>query len=153
LRREGDEKMVRIENSIEINAEPEKIFKILNDVEQRPKWDRSVKNCSIISEQKTGPGTKIHYISSGIKKIQHDEIISEYEENKKLESRVDEGEWTGHESIQLEKTTAGTKLNVVIDYEIPSSYGTITNRLKNSEKISENMMKSLKNLKEFIEQE
>lgn len=144
--------MTRIKRSIEIEAEPERVFKVLNDIENRPKWDNFVEESNILSAQKTGPGTQIRYVFKRKNKtFEHNETITEYEENKKIGSRSDKGKVIGEELIELEKTPTGTKVDVSIDYEAKSSWGKVVDRLVYSKKADEAMMKSLKNLKYYIE--
>ncbi len=142
--------MTKIENFIEIEAKPEEVFNILKDFEEKPKWDKFTKNCRIISSKKEGTGTRIRYTSSGFKKYTTDEIITEYEENKKIGTKVLEGKWPSEELIQLEKTPRGTKLTCNVNLEIPS-YDPKKNKLVDSNKMNQNMMESLEKLKEYIE--
>ena len=142
--------MVKIVKSIEIEAEPEEVFKILMDFESRPKWDKFTKNAKVISPQRSGPGTQVRYSFPGFMGKSYDEVITEWEENKKITTEVPGGDWKGNQKLWLEKTPKGTQLNCEMNFEVPDS-DKIKNNLQDSSTIDQNLMENLKKLKDYIE--
>lgn len=143
----------RIERSIRINAPPEKVFGLLADREQVPKWNKLIKEAVIISQQRTGVGSTVHYIGeAGGARGEWDMETTEWVKNKKDVMQTTSGDVTMLSTWTLKEVDGGTELTNEIRYELPYSIlGKIINRLKASKDIENGMVAALQNLKHLSE--
>jgi uncharacterized membrane protein len=140
--------MARIEQSIEINAPPEKVWSFIN-WDNVPKLYDSVKKVEWTSEEHNKVGATLHFTTElAGAKGEADAEIKEWTENKKASWRTTSGSPTMIYNATLEPTQAGTKATFVADYELPYSVlGKIIDKLrfhKAMEKDGENALKKIK---------
>ena len=144
--------MARVEQSIEINAPPERVWSFI-DWENVPKLFESVKKVQWTSEKHNKEGATLHFTSelAGVKS-EADAEITEWTENKKASWRTTSGNPTMIFTANLDPTKAGTKVTFTADYEVPYSVlGKIIDKLrihKAMEKDGENALKKLKAMAE-----
>ena len=144
--------MPRVEQSIEINAPPERVWSFIN-CENVPKLYESVKKVQWTSEEHNKVGATLHFTNeiAGIKG-EADAEITEWTANEKASWRTTSGNPTMIFVANLDPTKAGTKVTFAADYEVPYSVlGKILDKLrihKAMEKDGENALKKLKAMAE-----
>lgn len=144
--------MTRIEKSIEINASPEKIWRLMS-WERTPEWYAAFKKVEHASKEKDAVGETVH-ISGEIAgaKADWDAETTERIANEKLAWRSIGGSFTGFGSQTLTPTKTGTKTTFVMDYQMPYSvFGKIMDKLKFQKAFEKTIDEGLKKLKELAE--
>jgi len=148
----GGDIITRIEKSIEINASPEKIWK-MTGWEKLPEWHTDWKTVEWTSKDKNKVGSTLHLTgeTAGVK-ADMDLEVTEIMENKKVAWRTIRGNITGFGSITLTPTESGTKFSEVIDYELPYSVlGKLLDKLRVHKAIDNSYEAALKRLKNMAE--
>jgi uncharacterized protein YndB with AHSA1/START domain len=143
----------KIEKSVKINAPPEKVFGLLTDREQVPKWNKLIKEARVTSTQQTGVGSTVHYVGeAGGAQGEWDIETTEWVKNKKYATRTTSGDVAMLVTWTLKEVNGGTELTYEIRYELPYSIlGKIINKLKASKDIENGMIVALQNLKQLSE--
>jgi uncharacterized protein YndB with AHSA1/START domain len=143
----------KIEKSVKINAPPEKVFGLLTDREQVPKWNKLIKEARVTSTQQTGVGSTVHYVGeAGGAQGEWDIETTEWVKNKKYATRTTSGDLAMLVTWTLKEVNGGTELTYEIRYELPYSIlGKIINKLKASKDIENGMIVALQNLKQLSE--
>jgi uncharacterized protein YndB with AHSA1/START domain len=143
----------KIERSVKINAPPEKVFGLLTDREQVPKWNKLIKEARVTSTQQTGVGSTVHYVGeAGGAQGEWDIETTEWVKNKKYATRTTSGDVAMLVTWTLKEVNGGTELTYEIRYELPYSIlGKIINKLKASKDIENGMIVALQNLKQLSE--
>lgn len=144
--------MTRIERSIEIRAPPEKIWELLA-WDRTPEWYRYIKRAEYTSETRAGVGATAHVIGEAEgQKFEYDIEVTKYVENERAAWRTTSGTWTAFGSGTLKPTEAGTKVTIVINYQLPYSVlGKIIDRLKGRKAMEKGLETALENLKSIVE--
>jgi uncharacterized membrane protein len=144
--------LTRIEQSIDINAPPEKIWSFIN-WDNVPKLYESVKKVEWTSKEHNKVGATLRFTSelAGVKGVA-DAEITEWIDNKKASWRTTSGNPTIIYNASIEPTKSGSKVTFVADYELPYSVlGKIIDKLrvhKAMQKDGENALKKLKAMAE-----
>ncbi len=143
----------KIERSAKINASPEKVFGLLTDREQVPKWNRLIKEATATSTQQAGVGSTVHYVGeAGGAQGEWDMETTEWVKNKKYATRTTSGDLAMLVTWTLKELNGSTELTYEIQYELPYSIlGKIINKLKASKDIENGMIAALQNLKQLSE--
>ncbi len=143
----------KIEKSVEINASPEKVFALLTDREEVPKWNKLIKEAIVTSKQPTGIGSTVHYVGeAGGARGEWDIETTEWVKNKKYAWHTTSGDVAMLVTWTLREADGGTELTYEIRYELPYSIlGKIINKLKASKDIENGMISALQNLKQLLE--
>lgn len=144
--------MTRIEKSIEINAPPEKIWPLLH-WENCPQWYAPFKKVEHTSKEKHVVGETVHIRGevAGVK-AEWDGETTEKIENQKITWRSIGGSFTGFGTYVLTPAKAGTKLGMMMDYEMPYSIlGKLMDKLKFQKAFEKSIDDGLKKLKEIAE--
>lgn len=85
-------------------------------------------------------------------KFEYDAEVTEHVENERLAWRSTSRDWTAFGSITLKPMEAGTKVTMVINYELPYSVlGKIIDRLKGRKAMEKGLETALENLKNIVE--
>jgi uncharacterized membrane protein len=144
--------MTKIENSIEINASPEKIWQLMS-WERIPEWYAAFKKVVHTSKEKDAVGETVH-ISGEVAgaKAEWDAETTERVVKEKLAWRSIGGSFTGFGSQALAPTKSGTKVTFVMDYEMPYSiFGKLMNKLRFQKAFEKTIDEGLKKLKDLAE--
>lgn len=143
----------KIEKSTKINASPEKVFGLLTDREQVPKWNKLIKEAIVTSTQQTGVGSTVHYVGeAGGARGEWDVETTEWMKNKKYATRTTSGDVAMLVTWTLKQVDGDTELTYEIRYELPYSIlGKIINKLKASKDIENGMSMALQSLKQLSE--
>ena len=144
--------MTRIENSIEINASPEKIWPMIQ-WDRLPEWLDSCKNVEWTSKDKYKVGSTAHVKSElGGMKGEMDVEMTEVIENEKLAWRSTSKNAPMFGFRYLSPTKAGTKVTTVEDYEMPYSIlGKLIDKLRFHKAFEKSVDIGLKKLKDMLE--
>ncbi len=144
--------MTRIEKSIDINAPAEKIWSLLY-WERTPEWYEAFKTVTHTSGVKNDVGETVHVKGEvGGMKAEWDGETTEKVENQKVGWRSVGGSFTGFGSHSLTPTTTGTKVTMVLDYDLPYSVlGKIMDKLKFHKAFEKTIDDGLKKLKVVAE--
>jgi len=144
--------LTRIEKSIEIKTSPEKVWPMVA-WEKLPEWFEGFKKVECTSKGKHGVGETVHIISeaAGVK-AEWDAETTEVIENEKAAWRSTGGNFTGIGSTALSPTKAGTKVTIVMDYELPYSVlGKLIDKLRVHKALEKSFDIGLKKLKDILE--
>ena len=144
--------MARIEESIEINASPQRIWPNVR-WDKVPEWMDIIKKVEFTSEEKEKIGTTAHWIGeAGGIKSQWDTETIEWKPYERGAWRTTAGTFTGIGSMTLSPTGEGTKATFMMEYELPYSIlGKIIDKLRVFRAIEKGAIRALKNLKEMAE--
>ena len=144
--------MARIEESIEINAAPKKIWPIIR-WDRVPEWMDIIKKVEYTSEEKETIGATAHWIGeAGGVKSEWDTETTEWEPYSRGAWRSTGGTFTGIGSMTLTPIDSGTKTTFVMDYDLPYSIlGRIIDKLRVCKAVEKGTEKGLKKLKEIAE--
>ena len=113
--------MTRIEKSIEINAPPEKIWPLLQ-WERSTEWYKAFKTVTQTSKEKGVVGETYHITGEVAgTKAQWDAETTERVDNQREMWRSIGGDFTGFGSHILTPTKTGTKVTMMMDYDMPYS--------------------------------
>jgi uncharacterized membrane protein len=143
----------KIEKSVRINAPSEKVFALLTDREEAPKWNKLIKEARVTSKEPTGVGSTVHYAGeAGGARGEWDIETTEWVKNKKYAWRTTSGDVAMLTTWTLKEADGTTELTYEIRYELPYSIlGKIIDKLKASKDIENGMTAALQNLKQLSE--
>ena len=144
--------MTRIEKSLEIHASPEKIWQFIN-WQRTPEWYAPFKKVVCTSKQAGMVGETAH-ISGEIAgmKAEWDGETTELELNQKYSWRSIGGSFTGFGSFVLNPTKEGTKMTMLMDYEVPYSiFGKLMDKLRFQKAFEKSIDEGLEKLKRMAE--
>ena len=141
--------MTRIENSIEINAPPEKVWSMIQ-WDKVVEWLPSIKKVEWTSDShKAGATVEVKSELAGIKGVM-DVETTEYIENKKLAWRARNFKMSGVRALSPIKK--GTKVDIVDEYEMPYSIlGKLIDKLRFRKAVVKNNEIGLGKLKAMLE--
>ncbi len=142
----------RIERSIEIRAQPEKIWAIVF-WDRVPEWFDIIKKVGHTSEIKDGLGATVHVVAKagGVNAVWNSEV-SEWKENEKIAWHSTGGQVTMTSSMTFSPIKDGTKLTFEMDYDLPYSIlGKIIDKLWVGKDIDESNERGMKRIKEIFE--
>ena len=145
--------MTRIEESIEINAPPEKVWKMIAH-ERLPEWFDLFKKVELTSKEDDKLGATHHMTSElyEIVKIEWDGETTEWIENGMYAWRTIGGPFTGFGSMSLTPVGSGTRFTIAMDYQIPHSFlGRLMDKLLIHEALESEFDEGLKELKILLE--
>ena len=146
--------MTRVERSIEIKASPEKLWPMIW-WDGWTKWYAPFKEGKVeyTSKEKNKVGATVHVIAElGGIKGEFDAENTEAIENEKVAWRTTGGNFTGFGVNALSPTKAGTKVTIMMDYELPYSIlGKIINKLRFQKALEKNIDTGLDKLKIMLE--
>jgi coenzyme Q-binding protein COQ10 len=142
--------MTKIVKSIEIGASPEKVFAFMISDKMNEVWGKWMDG-KWTSKGPVGLGSIGHFVAKPDFKIkgEWDEVVTEFEENKKMAMRTVEGSKIKMGVTGLvEPSGNGTKVTYIEDYDVPYSVlGKLIDKLsiqKGTEKFMDEMMENLK---------
>ncbi len=142
----------KIEKSILINAPPEKVFFLLSNREQIPKWNKLIKEGKVTSKEKTGVGSTVHYIGSTLGEWEVE--TTEWVEDQKYSERTTTGDVTMLVTATLKEVDEGTELTFELRYELPYSFlGKLVDRLKAGRELESGVTTALNNLRQLSEKD
>ena len=148
----GGEILTRLEKSIEIKASPEKIWPLL-EWDRSPEWYEAFHTVEHTSQLKHEVGETVHITGAiaGIK-AQWDAETTEKIENEKAVWRSIGGGFTGFGIHSLAPTENGTKVTMIMDYELPYSIiGKLMDKLRFQKAFEKTIDDGLKKLKTMME--
>jgi len=97
--------------TVEINRPAGEVFAYLTDLNNDPKWQKTIVEAEYTSEGPVDVGaTGVHRAKFIGKTIEFGWEITEYEEPRRIEWRFISGPFTGCDGVTLESTPSGTKL-------------------------------------------
>ena len=142
----------RIERSIEIKAQPEKIWAIVF-WDRVPEWFDIIKKVEHTSEIKDGLGATTHVVAkAGGINAEWNSEVSEWRENEKIAWHSTGGQVTMTSSMTFSPIKDGTKLTFEMDYDLPYSIlGKIIDKLWVGKDIDESNERGMKKIKEIFE--
>ena len=143
----------KIEKSVKISAPPEKVFVLLTDRKELPKWNKLIKEARVSSKEQMGVGSTVHYVGeAGGARGEWDSETTEWVKDKKYAWRTTSGDVAMLVAWTLKQIDGATELTYEIRYELPYSIlGKIINKLKASKDIENGMIAALQNLKQLSE--
>lgn len=144
--------MARIEESIEINASPERIWSLV-DWTRVPEWFNSITKVEWISKGKMEVGATVHVLSnlSGVKGEWNAEI-TEFIDKESVSWRTISGNPTIIYHATLNPTKNGFRLTTAFDYEMPHSIlGKIIDKLRFHKAMEKETVEALKKMKKVAE--
>lgn len=137
--------MTRIEKTIVIKAPVEKVYAFCSDIEGYTRFMEGAKEIKV-----TGDTTAHWKMEMAGRDVEFDTEMTENIENKKIAWKSG-GDFAAVGSWVLEPTDEGTKIEMVMDYEIPGIMGKIFDKVKVSKEMETGMENSLQNLKKLCE--
>jgi hypothetical protein len=142
--------MTKIVKSIEIGASPEKVFAFMISDKMNDVWGKWMEG-KWTSKGPVGVGSIGHFVAKPDFKIkgEWDEVVTEFEENKKMAMRTVEGSKMKMGVTGLVEPSAnGTKVTYIEEYDVPYSVlGKLIDNLsirKGTERFMDEMMEKLK---------
>ena len=144
--------MTRIGKSVEINASPEKIWKLMS-WERTPEWYDAFKKVVRTSKEEDMVGETVHIIGEVAgTKAEWDAETTERVVNEKVGWRSIGGAFTGFGSQTLIQIKNGTKVTFLMDYQMPYSiFGKIMDKLRFQKAFEKTIDEGMKKLKELAE--
>ena len=145
--------MTKVERSIIINATPEVVEEIYNDIDRLPEWFGGIEK-AVADEIYPNAGGKVNltYKAAGIT-FETTNTVLEYEYARLARFKL-EGMMTGNYEETLEPVEGGTRFTYKFDYEMPGGgVGKVVDRLFVEKMNVKNLEDSLRNLKALAEQE
>jgi uncharacterized membrane protein len=146
--------LTRVEKSIEIKASPQKVWPMMW-WDGWTQWYAPFKEGKVeyTSREKNKVGTTVHVTAelAGIKG-EFDGENTEAIENEKVAWRTTGGNFTGFGVNALSPTKAGTKVTIMMDYELPYSIlGKIIDKLRFHKALEKAIETGLNKLKDMME--
>ena len=144
--------MTRVEKSIEIKAPPEKAWPMI-DWDGWMQWYDPFKKVEWTSKDKRKVGATVHVTVelAGIKAVWDGET-TEYTENEKVAWRSTGGNFTGFGFNALSPTKDGTKVTIMMDYDLPYSIlGKLIDKLRFHKAAEKSFDVALKKMKDMLE--
>jgi uncharacterized membrane protein len=145
--------LTRIEKTVDIYAPPEKIYSMLT-WERCPEWYDAFKKVERTSEIQNAVGETVHITGevAGMK-AEWDGETTEKVANERHEWRSIGGSFTGFGSFVLTPIEGGTKIAMMMDYEMPYSiFGKIMDKLRFQKAFEKTIDNGLEKLKTLTEQ-
>jgi uncharacterized membrane protein len=145
--------MTRIERAIDINASAEKIYGLLT-WERCPEWYDAFKKVEHTSGVRNAVGETVHITGevAGMK-AEWDGETTERIENQGHEWRSIGGSFTGFGSFALTPIEGGTKVAMMMDYQMPYSiFGKLMDKLRFQKAFEKTIDNALQKLKTITEQ-
>lgn len=145
--------LTKFEKSIEINALPEKVWPMISTWDGWVEWYDPFKKVEHTSKEKNIVGATVHITTelAGIKSAwdaEHTEVI----ENEKAAWRTTGGGFTGFGVNAISPTKAGTKVNIMMDYDLPYSVlGKLIDKLRFHKAMEKSFDIGLQKLKDMME--
>jgi uncharacterized membrane protein len=148
LRKEkkGGDMMARIEKSAVINAPVEKVYSFCSDLEGYTRFMEGAKEIKMASDK-----TAHWKMEMAGRIVEFDTEMTDVIENKKIAWKS-KGDFAAIGSWAFEPTDEGTKIEMLMDYEIPGIMGKIFDKVKVSKDMEKNMESSLQKLRELVEE-
>jgi uncharacterized protein YndB with AHSA1/START domain len=145
--------VAKLLKSIEIEADPEKVFAFLLDTERMNEAHGGLTKGEYTSKGPVEVGTMMHMVGThGGSKMEWDMEVTEFVKNKKLITHTDKPSKMTN-SLILEPTDKGTMLTHVIEYELPYSIlGKVMDKLKVSKDVKKELNMWLPNAKKALEE-
>jgi carbon monoxide dehydrogenase subunit G len=146
--------VTKLTKSIEIEASPEKVFTLINDMEKMNELGKGFIEAQYTSKGPVGVGTTMHYVAkAGGQQAEHDMEITEFVKNNKVVVHtIGASKLKLQYTYDLEPTAKGTKLTSTYDYELPYSIlGKIVDKLRVSKGIEKSTEKLLRDMKKALE--
>ena len=143
--------MTKIEKSIEIKASPEKVWPMIT-WDRIPEWYDPYKKVEWTSKDKYTVGSTVHITGElAGSKAEMDAETTEYKENEKVAWRTTGGmKGTGYAA--LSPTETGTKVTIIMDYELPYSVlGKLIDKLRVHKAIDKSFDVAYEKLKDMLE--
>jgi len=144
--------MARVENSIEINASPERIWSLVN-WDRVPEWYESIKKVEWTSKGKMEVGATVHVLSdiAGVKG-EWDAEITEFIDKEKVSWRTTSGNPTIIYHATMNPSKTGSKLTTTFDYELPYSvFGKLIDKLRVHKEMEKEAERALQKMKAAAE--
>jgi uncharacterized membrane protein len=138
--------MARIEKSAILNAPVEKVYIFCSDIEGYTRFMEGAKEITM-----TGDKTAHWKMEIAGRMVEFDTEMTDVIENNKIAWKS-KGDFAAKGSWTFEPAEEGTKIKMLMDYEIPGVMGKIFDKVKVSKDMEKNMETSLRNLKELIEE-
>ena len=144
--------MARIEKTIEIKAQPEKLWP-MGSFDRLPEWLDFIKKAEWTSKDKDAIGSTAHVsVEIAGVKGESDIEMTECVKNKKRVWRTTSGNMTAVSSVTLTPTKVGTKVTYLMDYDLPYSIlGKIIDKLRVSKEIGKGIEQGFKKIKAVAE--
>lgn len=148
--------MSRIKTSIEIKASPEKVFAVLDDSPNFPKWQKGNKEVKITSnggkrlEDHTGETARFVMDFAGFK-FEADMKVVKWVKNQLFEIESMSGMKLRGKDV-VEPIEGGTRVIWDFEYEMPFSFiGKVADKLLFRRTFENQVKRNLENLKELVE--
>ena len=144
--------MARIEESIQINASPQKVWPEVR-WDRVPEWMKIIKKVDFTSEEKEMVGATAHWIgAAGGIKSEWDTETTEWQPYRRSAWRSTGSSFTGIGSMTLIPTDEGTRATFMMDYDLPYSIlGRIIDKLRVCKAIESGTLRALARLKILLE--
>ncbi len=145
--------MARIEESIEINAAPEKVWSLVT-WDRVPEWYDSIKKVEWTSKGKMEVGATVHVVSeiAGVRGEWNAEI-AEFVDKQIVSWRTTSGNPTIIYRATLDSTRTGSKITTAFDYELPYSVlGKIIDKLRVHKAMEKEAKRALQKMKVAAEE-
>ena len=109
----GDNVMIEIKNSLQINRPVEDVFAFVANIENLPLWAGPVTEAKQTSEGPVGAGTTQTQIAQFLgRRIESSQEVTEYELNKKLSTKTTSGPLPIEVSYTFEPVAGGTMMHL-----------------------------------------
>lgn len=138
--------MARIEKFAVINAPVEKVYSFCSDLEGYTRFMEGAKEIKMTSDK-----TARWKMEMAGRIVEFDTEMTDVIENKKITWKS-KGDFAAIGSWAFEPTDEGTKIEMLMDYEIPGIMGKIFDKVKVSKDMEKNMESSLQKLRELVEE-
>ena len=145
---------MKVRESIEIAASPEKIWPFLVEAEKVTKWFTLLQKFEYTGDKRSGAGTTFYYEEkSGGQLLKMNYVVTEWTDNKKLAFRVTSGSLKKDDQVwSIEPIVSGSRFTMFEDLTMPMGiFGKIIGFLFGNIMIGGNMKKILSNLKKLAE--
>lgn len=143
----GVKGMTKIIKEFEVEALPERVFRVVSVPDKWPQWCGFVKRAS-------SNGSDAHWVyDMGGMKVESDSKVSELRENSVYEFRQTSGFMkSGATRFDIRPSEKGSKVIWTTEYELPFSYlGKIADKLKARRQFEQAIERALKSLIQFLE--
>jgi uncharacterized membrane protein len=137
--------MARIEKTIEVKAPVEKVWAVCSDVVGYTRFMETAKRI-----EKTGDRTYHWEMEMAGRTVEFDGQITEVVENERFAWKST-GAMSSKGSWSLEPTDEGTRITLVMDYEMPGIVGAIMDKVKVSKGMEKQMESQLQAMKALLE--
>ncbi|MFZ5827366.1 MAG: SRPBCC family protein [Bacillota bacterium] len=138
---------MQIQESITVNASPDKVWALVSDPRNAPRFNRMVQEVTDVREQQRGVGTSWRAIAQMAGRMEIANEITEWEPPRRLAIRMD-GPASGTLSFTLTPQGDGS---TVVEQQATSDLPAITAPLVRP-MLEQNLKESLQRIKETVEQ-